>query len=197
MSGLKLDIKNLDKALADLNTYASDAVKIINNEFFDFAQSTVNDAKSNAPVDEGRLRQSIYFNKENLKVTIQVNVDYAAYLEFGTKSFAATYVSTLPATWQEFAAQFKGPGGSKSSFITFVFTILEWVQRKGFAATYSVKSQKRSNAKASISNEYSAAYAIALSIIKKGIRPHPYLIPAFEKNKIILINNLKRQLNAK
>ncbi len=192
---LTLTIKGLGKADLEIKNFTKEIEKQVNNEFFDFGQSVVNDAKKAAPVDEGRLRQSISFSKENLKVSVSANVDYAAYIEFGTKKFAAKYVSTLPADWQTYASTFKGKGGG--GFTKFFYTILQWVQRKGLATTFSVKTRKRSNSRANIQNEYNVAYAIAINILREGIRPQPFLIPAYEKNKIILINNLKKNLGAK
>jgi HK97 gp10 family phage protein len=191
---LNISVQNLDQVLAELRAYPQDAEKIINNEFRAFGLNTTNTAKRYAPVDEGRLRESIGFTQNNLEVTINVNVDYAAYLEFGTKSFAEAYVATLPPDWQTFAAQYRGPAGG--SFHELVMRITEWVKRKGFAAERTASGAK-SKSLSSIAAQNSAAYAIALSIVRKGIRPHPYLAPAFEQSKIELINHLKRQLNAK
>jgi hypothetical protein len=172
---LELKLKNIDKVFENIKSYPEDLKKVINNEFKAFGIGTVNDAKRLASVNEGFLRNNISSNSSDLKVSISVNVDYAAYLEFGTKSFAASYVSLLPPDWQTFAAEYKGRGGG--SFKEFVMNITEWVRLKGI--------------------DIKAAYPIALKILKTGIRPHPYLLPAFEKNKIELIKNLKAQLNAK
>lgn len=191
-----LTIKGLDKLNLEIQNYTKEIEKEVNNEFFDFGQNVANEAKRLAPVDEGRLRQSIFFTKENLSVSVTANVDYAAFIEFGTKKFAASYVATLPQTWQQYAATFKGGKGG-GGFTKFFYTILQWVQRKGIATTFSVKTRKRSNSKANIQNEYNVAYAIALNILREGIRPHPFLIPAYEKYKVILINNLKKRLGAK
>ncbi len=196
MGGITINIKDLDKAFASIDKYSKQVEQEVNLELKAFGDNTATMAIEKAPVDESALKLSIKSNPEHLKVSVTVNVDYAAYVEFGTKSFAAEYVGSLPATWQEFAAQFKGGGGG-GNFMSFFYKIFEWVQRKGFAAAYSIKSQKRSNAKVSIANEREAAYLIALSIVKKGIKPHPYLIPAFEANKKLLIDHLKAVLNAK
>lgn len=171
---LTLTIGNLDKVLAELKSAPADIDRIINNEFKAFGQMVVTDAQRKAPVNEGRLRQSISSRLSNLEVRISANTDYAAFIEFGTKSFAAAYVATLPAEWQSFAAEFKGAGSG--SFKDLVMKITKWVQLKGIPAK--------------------AAYPIAVKIVRNGIRAQPYLFPAFEKNKIELINNLKRQLNA-
>lgn len=204
--GLTLEIKNLDKVIAEIKAYPQDLEKIINAEFKSFGAVTVGEAQRLAPVDEGRLRQSINSKDENLKVTIGANVDYAAYIEFGTKGFAAAYVGTLPAEWQQFAAEFRGPGGG--SFKELVMRITEWVHRKGLgsgfagtlgiAGTYSVKTRKRTGTKKTQEQQdKQIAYLIARKILIKGIPAHPFLIPAFEHNKQKLIDNLKDKLPAK
>lgn len=172
---LTIDIRNLDKVLAEVKAYPQDIEKIINNEFQAFGQGTVNDAKRFAPVNEGALRESINFSATKLEVKVGAYIDYAAYQEFGTKSFAAAHVATLPGDWQAFAAQYKGATGG--TFQELVMKITKWVRLKGIEAK--------------------AAYPIAISIVRNGIHARPYLFPAFEKNKLELIRNLKAQLNAK
>jgi len=41
-------------------------------------------AKQSCPVDKGRLRASIQYEKKPLFVTVSTNVDYSKYVEFGT-----------------------------------------------------------------------------------------------------------------
>lgn len=150
----------------------------IEKEMAAFGQETVNDAKRLAPVDEGHLRNSITFKNIVTKAMIEVEIiaatDYAAYLEFGTRAFAAKYVATLPKEWQQFAAKYKGPGGG--SFDEFVMRLTRWVRLKGLAKGKDIDN---------------AAYRIALSIMRKGIRQHPFLFPAVEKNRIQLLKRLK------
>jgi hypothetical protein len=44
----------------------------------------------------------------------------------------------------------------------------------------------------------STAYAIAISILRKGLRPQPFLIPAFEAEKPKLISKIQNVIkNAK
>ena len=199
MSGFTIDITGDFEG--KLNNLEEKVKKIVDDELNAFGLETVSMAKTLAPVDEGFLRNSITFEKQPLSVEIVVAANYAAYLEFGTRGFASAYVSTLPPDWQAFAAQFKGGGGG--SFQEFVMRLTEWVHRKGLGAggpgkpigvtgTYSIKTGKRTGNKATQANEdKSAAYRIALSILRKGIRARPFLFPAVEKNKEILINNLK------
>lgn len=204
---LNLQIKNLDQVMAEIKAYPQDIEKIINNEFKVFGINTASDAQRLAPVNEGRLRESISSTTENLAVSISVNVDYAAFIEFGTKSFAQAYVSSLPPDWQTFAAEYKGTS-SGGSFHDLVMRITEWVRHKGLGSgyqapigitgTYSVKTRKRTGSKKTQEQQdKQAAYLIARKIIRYGIPPQPYLFPAFETNAVKLIDNLKNELNAK
>lgn len=165
MSGFTIDITG--DVNAKLDEIQKNVIAIVNDELNVFGLETVTSAKQLAPVDEGFLRNSISFVKTDLEVEMIVAANYAAYLEFGTRSFAAAYVSTLPATWQEYAASFKGNGGG---FEDYFRNIMEWVKRKGI--------------------DPKAAYPIAISILRKGIRPHPFLYPAVEENLIKLKQNL-------
>ena len=192
MSGFTIDITGDFEG--KLNNLEEKVKKIVDDELNAFGLETVSMAKTLAPVDEGFLRNSITFEKQPLSVEIVVAANYAAYLEFGTRGFAAAYVSSLPPDWQAFAAQFKGKGGG--DYYDFLNNILDWVMRKGIANRYSVKTKKAIKIKLGSGSEdenrlAEVAYATALSILRKGIKPHPFLYPAIEKNKEILINNLK------
>lgn len=181
---LTLDIKNLDKVLAEIRAYPQDVEKIINREFVVFGQNVRNDAQrnlvNNKTIDEGGISQSIISLPENLKVTISVGSGHGAPIEFGTKSFAASYVASLPQDWQQLANECKGqPVGG--TFKELVYKITKWISRKG--NSYGLTEKE--------------AYVVARKIVRQGIKAQPYLFPAFEKNKLELIRNLKAQLNAK
>lgn len=187
--GFKIDITGEVKKIFRERTRA--ITEKIEKEMDDFGKATVNDAKRLAPVDEGSLRQSITYRKIIARSAIEIEMivasDYAAYIEFGTKGFAAKYVATLPKEWKEFASRYKGPGGG--SFDEFVMRLTRWVRLKKIGATYNVSTKKKNRqSKASLE---STAYAIALSIMRNGIRQHPFLYPAVEKNRIELLKRLK------
>jgi len=141
-----------------------------------------------APVDETNLRSSIYFDNIKLGADVGCKVNYAAYLEFGTRRFAQAYVSSLPDDWQKLAVQAKGKGGG--SFEEFVLRITEWVRRKGIAIT-PTKSGNASKSVSAISQQRQAAYVIARSILIKGIKPQPYLYPAVNIASKQLLKDLK------
>ena len=110
MSSFKIELKGLNEELQKLNVerYKND----VNKALFKFGVNVERDAKQMAPVDEGRLRNAIFYQIGDLEVTVGCSVNYAAYLEFGTRRFASEYVSNLPADWQELAGKFKGNSSS-------------------------------------------------------------------------------------
>lgn len=65
------------------------------------------DAKRNAPVDLGKLRQSINYQKGDTpySANVFVNVPYAAYQEFGTGGLV-----NVPEELRELAEYYKGKG---------------------------------------------------------------------------------------
>jgi hypothetical protein len=114
---------------------------------------------------------------------------YAPYLEFGTGGKVDTQ------GYGEFANTFKGK--TNGTFDEMIKALVLWVKRKGLVGTYSIKTQKRTgNRKVQSKENDAAAYAIALSILRKGIRPQPYLIPAYETEVSLLKERIKNIVNA-
>ncbi len=197
MGGSFIKIEGLDKALArfDVKKYVPQVM-----ECFDkFGLSVELKAKQLAPVDEGHLKGSIFQQPGRFSSTVGASVNYAAYLEFGTRKFAASYVASLPAQWQELAQSKRG--GSSGTFEQFVLRLTEWVHRKGLgtglagkigvAGTYSTKTRKRTGGKDTQAKEdRQVAYLIARKIMKNGIKAQPFLYPAFNISKEQLIKQL-------
>lgn len=174
------------EVLSGIASLEGKAVKVLEKELDAFGLNVVGTAKRLAPADEGHLRNSISYQRTGLTVEITVAANYAAYLEFGTKGHAAKYVARLPKDWQTFAAQYKGGGGG--GLDDFLLSIRDWVKRKKLYR--SSKGSKRAE------NEIDGlAYIIALRILQNGVKPHPFLYPAFEQGRADLIKNLKRNFN--
>jgi HK97 gp10 family phage protein len=196
MSGFTVKLEGFDEALKKLDV--SKLKSDIQDELNAFGLDVEQDAKQLAPVDEGRLKNAIYWKPvtEAGKISVEVGcaVDYAAYLEFGTRKFAAAYVGSLPTDWKVLAAQYKGKGGG--SFHDMVVALTQWVLRKGISAT-KTKSGNNSKSQDSLEGQYRAAYNIAKWILINGIKPHPFLFPAVEKNRTKLLDRLKILLNGK
>lgn len=122
------------------------------------------DAKRRSPANTARLRASIQ-TKPSGQIGREVftPVKYAPYMEFGTKSQVQ-----IPAGLERYASQFKGGGGS---FDELVDNIAVWARQKGI--------------------EEDAVYPIALKIAREGVKPRPFLFPAFEAEKPKLMRKLK------
>jgi HK97 gp10 family phage protein len=199
---ITIKLKGFDKTIKDVQKLATDANKNAKIALVNFGKSVETDAKRNAPKDEGKLSSSInsVFDNKTNTVKITVASDYAAYQEFGTRKFAAAYVSTLPKEWRTYAATFKGKAGG-GDYFDFLNAILDWVQRKGLANRYSVKTQKAIPIKIGGKGRKSQsdqdrleqiAYIIALKIITEGIKPKKFLYEATKKNTPILGRKLAK-----
>jgi HK97 gp10 family phage protein len=149
----------------------------IKDEFNASALKIQSTAKRLAPVNFGQLRNSIVLSEDgkgsDFIFSIKATAKYAPYVEFGTGGKVS-----VPADYTEYAARFKGKSGG--TFKEMIEAIMLWVQRKGISGK----------------NDRSTAYLIARSILRKGLRPQPFLIPAFEQEKPKLIKRIKEILNA-
>ena len=181
MDGITFDVVGLDKVMDMLHKFNKQTQIEIKNEVAASALKIQSDAKKNAPVNLGKLRQSIYLTSDiksdyQYKFTIGSSENYAPYVEFGTGGKVS-----IPKGFESYAAIFKN--SSKGKFKDMVLSLTEWVQKKGIASGKQTKS---------------VAYMIALSILRKGLRPQPFLIPAFELEKIKLKATIKKVIqNAK
>jgi|ERR1035437_7074730 hypothetical protein len=203
---LSLQIKGLDAKLKFFDKFPKELEEQVGKEIKTWSAMTTRDAIAKAPSNEGNLRASIFADYSNLTGRVVVKADYAAYVEFGTRKFAEAYVASLPATWKEFAATYKGGGGG--SFEELVKNITEWIHHKGLGSgffgtigvtgTYSLKTRKRTGSKSSQeTQDKQVAYLIARKIVRFGIKAQPFLYPADRDNKLILIENLKKITGAK
>jgi hypothetical protein len=181
-------ITGLDRINSKLTKFRFE--KGIQDSLNDFGLRVVKQAKELAPKDEGYLARAINYKKGKLSVEINVNVSYAAYIEFGTRKFAAAYVSSLPPEWREMAAGYKGKG--TGDYYDFLNAILNWVKRKKLAQITNSYTGRKSTKKADL---LLVAEAIAFSILRNGIKPQPYLYPSVEKQTPLLIKDLTNLLN--
>jgi hypothetical protein len=170
--------KDVENFYRSLNKNSQAAMKI---EITDMAQKVKADMQRDAPVDVARLKNSISYEQKGLSVEFVAQTDYAAYMEFGTKKKV-----NVPSWVGGYAAQFKGKGaGGTDSFLA----ISNWVKNKGIAATYSIKTQKKTKRnKAQIDRENAAAKSIWWHIMKNGVKPHPFFFTTKNgQNRIELI----------
>jgi len=176
MPNITLNITGTTELLKRFEKLDAKAKTEIKNEINASALKIQSDAKKLAPINLGNLRNSIYLveeSKDNNKYVFGVgsSARYAPYVEFGTGGKVS-----IPNGFQDYAAQFKGK--TNGTFKDMVLALTDWVQKKGITG-------KGKNAR-------SVAYAIALSILRKGLRPQPFLIPAFEQEKSKLIQRIEK-----
>lgn len=143
---------------AELNAWADDVAAD--------AKTTVASKSSN----EGNLLNSIRPIYSKMSAAVVASTSYAAYIEFGTRKFAAAYVAGLPDTWQQMAQQAKGRG--TGNFKDFIASLTEWARKKGIPEDM--------------------VYPIAKKIMIEGIRERPFLYPAVNKNTPELLARLKK-----
>lgn len=160
-------ITGLKETIAKLKTFGEDANKLVKAIAQSTADTIVLEAKKNAPKDTGKLAQSIgkEVKEGGNTVIVFVGATHGVFIEFGT----GTYVSVPPELKEE-ALQFKGY--KSGNFEEFLRDIREWCRRKGI--------------------EESAAYPIAVSILRRGIKPQPYFYPAYLKGR----DSIKPKLEA-
>lgn len=181
MDSVTFDVVGIDKVMDKLHKFTKQTQQDIKDEVAASALKIQSDAKRNAPVNLGTLRQSIYLksdvkNNAQYSFTIGSSASYAPYVEFGTGGKVS-----IPKGFESYASQFKVK--SKGKFKEMVLALTEWVQKKGIASGKQSKS---------------VAYMIAVSILRKGLRPQPFLIPAFELEKIRLKTRIQKIIeNAK
>lgn len=194
---IAVKLTGIDGLMTAINKTIAQAEKETNIALNKFSDNVVKDAKTQLQRGSGRgptsntgnLANSITGAVTGNQAKITVTANYAAYIEFGTRKFAAKYVATLPQDWKTYAATFKGKGGG--TLDEFIQDIMQWVRQKGIGGRLT-KSGNVSESKDSLSDMQSAAYAIALNILQNGIRAQPFLYPAVVKNTPILIADIKK-----
>ena len=166
MASITIDIKGMSEALGKFDKYGKTVQAEIKDEVGASALKIYSDAKRLAPVNLGTLRNTIFIESvspaaNKFMFTIGAKARYAPYIEFGTGGKVS-----IPAGYESYASQFKTKTGG--TFKEMVKALMEWVEKKGIGSGKNSKS---------------VAYIIALSILRKGLRPQPFLIPAFEQER--------------
>ncbi len=111
---MRVQITGLESSLKKLKDNYDKAAQEIDAEMAATSESIVTTAKQILPANFGQLRSSLYSRGGKFNYVVGSNLDYAAYIEFGTGPYAARYVPSLEQEWQKYAATFKKeqPGNS-------------------------------------------------------------------------------------
>lgn len=162
-------IKGLEKAIKGKSEAMT---KGISNEIQSSVIKINNDQKTTAPINYGALRSSLDWAKTSPLsfelVSKGAGSSYAPYVEFGTGSKVK-----IPNGLEDVAAMYKGK--KDGNFKQMIDDLKQWCRKKGI--------------------DEKAAYAIALKILRDGVRPQPFFFaPAFaEWNK--LKKRIEKMLN--
>ena len=149
----------MNKVLKELEGKGNQVDKEVEILTRENAKEIAAQAKLNAPVGiDGHLRNQIEYPKVKDKhYKIVANAYYSGYVEFGT----GTRVK-VPTEMKEVAQAIRS-NKRRGSFKNGLKKIEEWCAKKGIPKE--------------------SAYLIFMSILKKGIKPQPFMYPAFVKGR--------------
>lgn len=149
-----------------LNRLPKEIKHEIGGETFFAAKNWERLSKQAAPVDQGRLRGSIKGSQiGELASQTTVNVEYAPYLEWGTKSKVS-----VPPELSAYAATFRGAGKGGGKAREMIYA---WMNRVGIPTELQ--------------------WVTFISIIVKGIKPHPFFFiqaPVVENEFLKNVRNI-------
>lgn len=193
-----ISVQGLNKLQGKIKAAPAKIRKEIGGELRDSANKINAKQLRLLPVDEGGLKQgTIVKHVNDLEHELLSSKRYAPFMEFGTKSKAV-----IPAELQSFAKQFNQSGPSLK-FEDFLKIIAAWVRRKGLdsrtaiTGRYSTKTKRRLGSKSTQAAEDEAvAWPIAVSILKKGVNPHPFFYAPYLEEKPKIIKQVKKILDS-
>lgn len=164
MAGFSLDISGIKQVEDAIKKIDAKATKGLSAELDTSSINIQRMAARTAPGNLGKLKGSFSIDIGNsLFKSVFCTVDYAPYVEFGTRGKAR-----IPAGFEAFAAQYKASGkGAKLAWEAIEF----WIKRKGIDPKFT--------------------FVIFRSIMRNGISPQPFMIPSYEKEKPELLKRLK------
>jgi HK97 gp10 family phage protein len=136
------------------------------------ADQIVAQAKENAPADLGKIRQGIV--KEQIsafQVSIAATAPESVFQEFGTGGKV-----DVPSEMADVASSFQGESGG--GMADFILALVGWISRHGITGTKNETPEQ-------------IAWAMAKAILRDGLRPQPFLYPAFVQFSVKLVPTLQ------
>ena len=159
---MSIKVQGLDEAIKALSKYGEevtrDTAKAMNTTMLAVQSKAKLSVRGNGTSNTGRLLSSIKTieaNEGDLVAITYSDVNYAPYVEFGTKTKV-----DVPNGLESYAAQFRGNGGS---FEQLVQNISAWAKNRGIP---------QENVK-----------FIAMKIARFGVKAQPFLFPAWESER--------------
>ena len=124
---LTIQITGVKEAFDKIKNNIKIASDEIDMEMGNGIEKIITQAKTLVPAQYSRLASSLRVNKiAKFNYRYGSNVNYAAYVEFGTGKYAASYVPSLENEWQELALSYKTstPGRLPSSPYLYPATVI-------------------------------------------------------------------------
>lgn len=166
---LNIDFRQIAAISSRLKDLPADLTEIFDGELMDGAANIAFEAAQRAPGNLGRLKGAIGSEKTApFNYRVYARTDYAPYVEFGTRAQVV-----IPPGLEAYAAQFMA-----SSAVTAQSAkeaIFKWCKERGI--------------------EDGAWYAIYISIMVNGSRPHPFFFPAVDRQLPIIVNRIVSALS--
>lgn len=192
MAGIIIDTNPIKHLIAKISKLPDDLKEEIDAELEEGARHFARLAKEDAPGDVGRLRGAINWAKRGpLSYEVFAGTNYAAYMEFGTKKRFKAIAGVDASIYQG-----KGTG----DYYDFLNAILDWVRRKGIgmstlSETNKVRRRFKQKTVTKKDRLLDVAQAIANSIIRHGVKPHPFFYQQYERVVPKMIERLNNVLN--
>jgi hypothetical protein len=171
--GFTVEIEGLQELKRKYDQLPTKLRKDIGAEIGFAAEEIKGLAQEAAPADQGILRNEISVEKiDELNYEVISGAEYSPFVEFGTR-----HKTQIPPGLEEFASDFAGGGNIKTpTSLTAKEAIFAWCERKGI--------------------EKKIWYAIYVSLMVKGVTPHPFFFkqgfivkPKLEANIQNVLNN--------
>jgi hypothetical protein len=189
MPKLKVQIKGLEELKKKLQSMPRHLTSEIDQRIGLRINEAVGLAKRDAPADENAIRSGISGVREApMQWLYSANAYHSVYMEFGTKRRYTPIPGVDPS---EFKVTSKGSGKG------FYDSILDWVKRKKITGSYSVKTKRRLGSKVDQQLEdEQTAFAIYLSILRHGVKPHPFFFKQIDVIEPKLLKDIESVINA-
>lgn len=167
-STFTISLAGLNEVIYEINSYDKALQEEVDFEFLACAIGIVKDAK----IAAARNAKNVGFLERGIsqikiapfRYQIVSPANYSAFVEFGTKNLVS-----IPAGFEDLANSFRGLKIDNGG-ISFKQAIFTWAEQKGI--------------------DEKLWYPIFIKIAINGVRPHPFLIPAYISNVTKLQNRL-------
>jgi len=192
---IKIKVKGLDKVLLEIDKWQKETERVLDNAVLESAVYTRDEAVKNisrkypeGAVDTGILKSSLSYQKDPIRPHVYRVGAIGRNADIANRYAKAVEVGRRPGTMP--------PVGDSPQE-----GLWRWVLRHGWYNTASVKRggkpsvfQLSRNKEKRIKQAKSIAFLIARKIKEKGTKPRPYLIPAYNKGVVYLIQKMDNTL---